>query len=132
MRFFQLIIAVVLLALPVQAQNKDIEAVISNQIAAFQKDDFETAFTYAAPNIKQMFRTSDNFGRMVVNGYPMVHRPSDVQFQTLSENAGVQVQTVLIRDGVGNLFLAEYRLIPTKAGWKISGVSIIKAPGVGV
>ena len=34
------------------AQERDIQAVITQQIEAFQVDDFAQAFTYASPNIQ--------------------------------------------------------------------------------
>ena len=55
----------------VQPENKDIESVIQNQLDAFLADDVNTAFTFAAPNIKGMFGSAENFGRMVQNGYPI-------------------------------------------------------------
>ena len=70
------------------AQETDIQAVISQQIAAFQQDDFEQAFTYASPNIQGFFGTSERFGQMVTSGYPMVHRPDAVRYLELREIAG--------------------------------------------
>ena len=65
------ILVALALALPAKA-NEDIEKVISNQIDAFLADDFETAFTYASPMIKDIFGTPEKFGQMVRQGYPMV------------------------------------------------------------
>ena len=38
------------------AQEQEIEGVISNQLEAFKADDFEQAFTFAAPNIQGIFQ----------------------------------------------------------------------------
>lgn len=120
------------LALPVKAQESEIQTVIQNQIASFLRDDFATAFTFAAPNIVSLFRTPENFGRMVVNGYPMVHRPDSVEFQDLSVENGLHRQRVLFRDQSGVYYTAEYTMIEHDGRWKIAGVQIMRAPGIGV
>lgn len=113
------------------AQERDIENVISGQLEAFKVDDFEEAFTYAAPSIRGIFRTPENFGVMVRRGYPMVWRPSDVTFLDLREGPGdTLVQTVEIEDAAGTTHLLAYMMTQTSDGWKISGVQILQAPGV--
>ena len=62
MKILSFLFAIVLMVTSVQAQETDIKSVISNQIQSFLKDDFATAFTYAAPNIKQIFGTPERFG----------------------------------------------------------------------
>ena len=131
MKFFIAIVAAVLLALPANAQESEIKTVISGQIKSFLEDDFETAFTYAAPNIKQMFGTPERFGEMVVNGYPMVHRPSEVTFQDLSEIDGAVTQDVLLRDIQGVNYVARYTMVMVGESWQISGVQVLKSTGVG-
>ena len=117
------------LALPAQAQ--DIESVISDQITAFRADDFATAFTFAAPNIVRMFQTPENFGQMVRNGYPMVYRPQSYAFDRRMQANGVTYQNVLIEGPDGNGYIAEYAMVETENGWKISGVRIFQLEGLG-
>ena len=131
MKFLIAIVTAVLMALPANAQESEIETVISGQIQSFLQDDFETAFTYAAPNIKQMFGTPERFGEMVVNGYPMVHRPSEVTFQDLSEINGAVTQDVLLRDVQGLYYVARYTMVMVGGSWQISGVQVLKSTGVG-
>lgn len=114
-------------ALPPEA---GIEATIAAQIDAFQKDDFAEAFTYASPNIQGMFGTSERFGQMVRNGYPMVWRPGDVQYLELRDISGALWQKVLIRDQQGGTHVLDYQMIETSDGWKINGVQILAEPGV--
>jgi hypothetical protein len=119
------------LATPSQAQDNPIEAVINDQITAFLADDFEAAFTYASPNIRQIFGSAQRFGQMVRDGYPMVHRPAEVRMleqRPLGE--GID-QRVLIRDAAGRLHLLSYMMIETAQGWQINGVQILQAPEVG-
>ncbi len=110
------------------AQGDQIEATIGAQLDAFKADDFDTAFTYASPNIQRLFQTPDNFGRMVQGGYPMVWRPAEVTFLDLVETNGLLFQRVQIRDGEGRLHVLEYQMIETEDGWKINGVRILEAP----
>ncbi|WP_299555442.1 DUF4864 domain-containing protein [uncultured Tateyamaria sp.] len=111
------------------AQETEIEAVITSQIEAFKTDDFAQAFTFAAPSIQGIFRTPENFGRMVTQGYPMVWRPADVTYLDLREEAGGYIQTVRIEDADGVIHFLAYSMIETGDGWKISGVQLLDAPG---
>ena len=76
----RVLLLILALGLPAQAQSDDIEAVIGAQLEAFAADDFAKAFTFASPMIKGMFGTPERFGQMVRGGYPMVWRPSRVEF----------------------------------------------------
>lgn len=115
------------------AQNAaaDIRAVISEQIEAFKADDFARAFTYASPNIKRMFGDPARFGRMVREGYPMVWRPSEVRFSGLSEEGGRTIQSVLVKDAGGALFIVDYDMIAEGDGWRINGVRVRRTGAAG-
>jgi hypothetical protein len=108
-----------------------IRGVISGQIAAIRADDFATAFTFASPNIKRLFGTSERFGEMVRSGYPMVWRPADVRFSGLRDQGGRTVQDVLVIDQAGALHLLEYEMIETETGWQINGVRVRRAGDAG-
>ncbi|WP_415922027.1 DUF4864 domain-containing protein [Tateyamaria sp. SN6-1] len=112
------------------AQDQEIEGVISDQIEAFKVDDFERAFTFAAPNIRGIFRTPENFGVMVRRGYPMIWRPAEVDFLDLRQEQGQFIQTVRIEDAAGTTHLFAYSMTETEDGWRISGVQPLEAPGV--
>lgn len=109
----------------------DIQGVISDQIAAFQADDFDTAFTFASPMIKSLFGTSSRFGQMVQQGYPMVWRPADVRFIELERRGGRLVQGVMITDQTGALHVLDYEMVPQAEGWRINGVRFRPAAGAG-
>ncbi len=115
----------VAVATGVFAQNSEIEANIAAQIQAFKVDDFDTAFTFASPNIQRLFRNPDNFGAMVRNGYPMVWRPSDLRFLELREIAGALWQKVLIVDGRGQTHILDYQMVQQEDGWKINAVQLL-------
>ncbi len=133
----QLLLSLVLLCLPVlsaaaqEARNPAIETVIQQQFDAFRAEDVGTAFSFASPNIKGMFGTPENFGRMVRNGYPMVWRPAEVQFLDLREVAGKLWQRVMVTDQAGRTHLLDYQMVETGQGWQINGVQLLPQPGVG-
>ncbi|MGV6805612.1 MAG: DUF4864 domain-containing protein [Ruegeria sp.] len=113
------------LAAGAQAQNAEIEANIQAQIQAFKADDFATAFTYASPNIQTLFRTPENFGAMVRNGYPMVWRPAEVRFLELRQVAGLWWQKVMVVDADGRVHVLDYQMVQLENGWKINGVQLL-------
>ncbi len=118
---------------PVSAQSdaEDIRAVISEQIEAFRADDVARAFTFASPAIKRMFGDPARFGRMVREGYPMVWRPSDMRFSGLSRDGGRTVQSVLMTDADGALFIVDYEMVPDGDGWRINGVRVRRTGAAG-
>ena len=113
---------------PAAAQEADIRAVIDRQVAAFEAEDVERAFSYASPGIRGLFGTPENFGAMVRSGYPMVWRPGELHYLELREVAARLWQKVLVRDRAGALHLLDYQMIETGAGWKINAVQILKMP----
>lgn len=117
-------------ALPAHAQNAEIEGTISSQIEAFKADDFARAFTFASPMIQNVFRTPENFGGMVRNGYPMVWRPAEVLYLDLREIDGALHQRVQITDAQGRVHILDYEMIESENGWKINGVQILQLPGI--
>lgn len=133
MRGFWLVAALCLgLATAAPAQDGGHRAVIEAQIAAFLADDFAAAFDYASPGIRAIFGTPERFGQMVRQGYPMVHRPSEVRFLDQAERGGAILQRVLIVDQAGRLHVLEYEMIPAAQGFVINGVRILSGGSAGV
>ena len=129
MRRFALTLCLALgLALPAAAQDSPLTQTIERQFEAFRADDFATAFGFASPNIREIFRTPENFGAMVRGGYPMVWRPGSVRYLELREIAGNLWQRVEVTDAQGRTHLLDYQMIETPEGWKINGVQLLKAP----
>lgn len=130
-RFFMILTVVLGMGQAAAAQEDEIQAVISGQIAALQLDDYTTAFGFASATIRRLFGTSDRFGQMVREGYPMVHRPADVRFLRLLDGVAGKAQRVMMRDAGGALHVLEYQMIETDDGWKINGVRVLDAGGLG-
>jgi len=142
MRYYLGLIAALMLVLNVltpsaSAQTTpDIEAaqgVIDQQIQAFLRDDGETAYGFAAPNIKSLFPTADIFVSMVKRGYQPVYRPRTYSFGASSEENGTLNQSVLIDAQDGKTYEAVYFMGKQPDGsWKITGVVLREAPGADV
>ena len=122
-----------LLAQPaaLHAQDTAITSAIDGQIAAFLEDDFNRAFSFASPMIQNMFQTPERFGMMVRQGYPMVHRPAEVQYGSAEVDGMVTRQRVLITDQSGTLHMLEYEMVPMGGSWLINGVRMLRPPQVG-
>lgn len=114
------------------AQDNPVADTINDQITAFLADDFDTAFSYASPNLKRLFGSPERFGQMVVDGYPMVHRPAEVTMLEQQAVGESVMQRVMIRDQGGRLHVLGYQMVETDDGWQINGVQILRAPDVGV
>jgi hypothetical protein len=107
---------------------EDIQSVIEAQIDAFQRDDWEQAFSYASPSIRNIFRTPDRFGGMVRRGYPMVWRPVRVEAGPLEAGPDGPVQLMYLEDSRGILHVAAYEMTQVNGSWRINGVRIRRAP----
>jgi len=112
------------------ADRAAVQGTIHQQLQAFLRDDGATAYSFAAPSIKQMYPTEESFMAMVRQGYPQVYRPRSYEFGELKEEPGYLEQTVDIVDAAGGFWTALYTLRQDADGtWKITGCYILKKPG---
>ncbi|MEM8591252.1 MAG: DUF4864 domain-containing protein [Pseudomonadota bacterium] len=130
-RYLTIILLCLSFAAPASAQSEGIQSTISGQMEAFRADDFERAFSFAAPNIKSMFGSSETFGTMVRNGYPMVWKNTGVRYLELRELGGRLWQMVQVEDENGAFHYLDYLMIETDEGWQIGAVQFLPDPGVG-
>ena len=114
-----------LAAISAAADPKAMQSVIDQQLEAFQDDDFARAMEFASPVLKRYFRTPENFGRMVTQGYPMVWRPGTVRYLENRVEDGAHWQRVMIVDREGVTHILDYRMLETEEGWRINGVRIL-------
>jgi hypothetical protein len=128
---FVCIASFVPLAQAQETPDPALESTIRQQFEAFQRDDVATAFSFASPNIKGLFGSADRFGEMVREGYPMVWRPSNVQFLELRTVAGNLWQRVMVTDQSGRTHLLDYQMVATPDGWQINAVQLLPSQGVG-
>lgn len=135
MRLITILTSLLLLFVPLQPSaaepDDSIQAVIADQIAAFQKSDVERAFTHASPNIQRIFETPSRFGRMVEQQYPMVWRPARYEWLKIVDTQFGPVQVVLFEDQSGGLHEAGYLMEQVDGVWRINGVKLREVEGVG-
>ena len=107
-----------------------VQLVVRAQLEAFAQDNAELAFSFAAPSIKGVFETAENFLRMVRIGYPVVYRPASVTFLKPELEAKEVVQPVHMTDTEGNAWLAVYRVQRQKdKSWRIAGCVVVAERG---
>lgn len=132
-----LFLMLLLLPAPVAGQQVEgalqgaVRAVIEGQLQAFQADDGNAAFSYAAPIIQEKFGDPGTFMEMVRTGYGAVYRPREVEFRGLEQRGESLLQQVLFVDQEGKAWLARYTLERMSDGsWKIAGVWLEALPDV--
>ncbi len=65
---------------PPKDKSREIRNAIEQQLAAFQRDDAEAAFSFTSSRISNLFRTSANFVAMPKSQYRAVYRYRPVTF----------------------------------------------------
>jgi hypothetical protein len=128
-----LVVALLLAPASAPAQpDPDAEAagrVVMQQLEAFRRDDFDTAFTFASGAIRAQF-DRPSFETMVRRGYPEIARSAFAAVvKTELPSEGVAYVTVKIRGANGQSIEALYELT-WEDDWKISGV--VTRPDAGV
>jgi len=108
------------------AEIKAAQTVIDSQLKAFLANDGATAYSFAAPNVKQVFPTVDTFMNMVTNGYAPVRKPRSYSFGKVEQTGPTSiVQQVLIVGPDGKDYEAVYTLEQQPDGtFKITGCSL--------
>jgi len=118
-------------SVPAQAQSVDdqqqVQSIISQQIVAFEHDDGNTAYSLAAPTLKQVFPTAEAFMAIVRTGYMPIYRPRSYSFDGFKAANGIFVQGVEVLGQDGVYWEALFRLIRQNDGsWKIAGCLLMK------
>ena len=140
-RIAQLLIVAILgmLALPASAgglsakDQKQIIEVVQGQLNAFAQDDAAKAFSFAAPNIRHLVGSAENFLEMVRTQYEIVYRPSSTTFMQPTGEAGEAVLKVRMTDEDGDTWITTYTLQKQKSKvWRITGCAVDEATGTAV
>jgi hypothetical protein len=131
MRIAALLVALSLIFSSVSASAGDVTAaqgVIRAQEQAFARDDAATAYSHAAPAIREIFPAPDIFMSMVQNGYAPVYRHKSFEFGESKSEGNSVSQRVHIVDANGEAWEALYTLEQELDGsYKITGCSLLKA-----
>jgi Domain of unknown function (DUF4864) len=120
---------------PARAEDPDqaeVQAVISSQLQAFQKDDGEGAYSFAAPIVKSVFPDVTTFMAMVKRGYEPIYKNAKYAFGSLViDSLGRPAQHVVITAENGKRYEAVYAMQRQPDGsWKIAGVQMLEIPSV--
>jgi hypothetical protein len=120
-----LLIALAPLAATAQPLDADAQAagrVVMQQLEAFRRDDFATAYTFASVMIRQMFDRA-RFEAMVRGGYPEIaHSASATIAGSRRGDAGEIYLLIRIVGDNGRAVEAVYELVSEAGAWRINGV----------
>jgi hypothetical protein len=112
------------------ADRAAIRHAITAQMEAFRRDAADEAFSFAAPAIRAMFGTPENFLRMAREQYAPVYRSKSTVFGALLFISDEPTQEVIIVDADGKSVLARYLMQKQPEGaWKILGCILLPVPG---
>tara|TARA_B100001750_G_C15465274_1_gene576652 strand:- start:886 stop:1335 length:450 start_codon:yes stop_codon:yes gene_type:complete len=106
----------------------EIQNIIKKQIDAFTRNDYETAYSYASDEIKNMFADKKIFKNMIISSYSILINPKNVIFEKpmlLDKNMVAQKVKII---GINNLEVyAVYTVTKnTQQQWRIAGCVLIK------
>jgi hypothetical protein len=131
--------ALVLWSAPLRAEalsaedKAQFQSIITGQIEAFRAENGAKAYSYAAPMIRQIFPTPEQFMNMVRQGYQPVYRPQSFEFGEAGFSAsGRPIQRVTVVGPDGLTYEAIYTMQRQPDGsWQINGCAIVRAPDMG-
>jgi hypothetical protein len=131
-----LLLLSVLVTAPATAGEADVKAAQSSieaQINAFLAGDDALAYSYAAPNVKQIFPDVERFMGMVRSGYQPVWKPRNFAFGKVEEiSPSSIVQQVLLVGPDGKDYEAIYTLeLQPDGTFRITGVSLRGSVAIG-
>jgi len=141
--FLALVLSFGLASMPVHAGPVDVKPaelptedvanirnIILRQLNAFRDDDAEKAFSYAAPEIRRIFKTPEMFLHMVRKSYQSVYRPQSFAFKTIKRIDGNIVQPLAVVGPSGVSETALYIMEQHPDGsWKIGACIMAREPG---
>ncbi|MCP4315337.1 MAG: DUF4864 domain-containing protein [Hyphomicrobiales bacterium] len=109
--------------------------IVEQQIVAFLKDDIDTAYSFAAPGVKNLYPEPQRFVDMVKRNYQPVYRPGNYAFgRALSDTDGNTIALELLITGPkGKDWRAVYVLKRQDGGdFQITGVRLskLKSPAI--
>jgi len=109
-------------AQPLDADAEAAGRVVMQQLEAFRRDDFSTAYTFASVTIRAMFDPT-HFEQMVRGGYPEIaHSASATIAGSRRGDAGEIYLLVRIVGDNGQAIAAVYELVSENGGWRINSV----------
>lgn len=100
-------------------------SVIEDQLDAFKARDLDRAYSHAAPNIRSIFPSVEQFSAMVERGYSAIFKHEAYVFGRNRQEAQDVFHEVIITDETGKQWQAVYSLQRQEDGsWQITGVKM--------
>ena len=110
-----------------------VQLVIGNQISAFKSGDHKSAYSFAAPNVKQAFPSAKVFIGMVEKGYKPLYNHSSYVFGKNTLSNGDVYQEIIISDDTRKLWQFIYTLSQQQdLSWKVTNVVMYPYEGTSV
>jgi hypothetical protein len=104
------------------ADARDAGRVVMDQLEAFRRDDFDTAFTFASAHIHQLFDRA-RFEQMVRGGYPEIARSASALVEGAERADGGRLYLLIrVRGTNGRVVEAVYEMVLEDGRWRINGV----------
>ena len=115
-----------------ETEKAEFQRIITAQISAFRADDGPTAYSFAAPVVRNIFPTPEIFMSMVKQGYSPVYRPQSFNFtEALIDPLGRPAQKMRVVGPDGKTYEALYSMEKQPDGtWRISGCTLLEIPGL--
>ena len=115
-----------------ETEKTEFQRIITAQISAFRADDGPTAYSFAAPVVRNIFPTPEIFMSMVKRGYSPVYRPQSFNFtEALIDPMGRPAQKMRVVGPDGKTYEALYSMEKQPDGtWRISGCTLLEIPGL--
>ena len=102
---------------------------VLDQLAAFRRDDWATAYTYASATIQARFGL-EAFRQMVTSGYAPIARSARVTVSRVDVvDTGLGFVEVRVEGANGETVDALYELVDEQGIWRINGVLTRPAGG---
>jgi hypothetical protein len=109
-------------AQPLDADAQAAGRIVMQQLDAFRRNDFSTAYAFASVTIRAMF-DPPRFEQMVRDGYPEIaHSASATIEGSRRGDAGQVYLLVRIVGDNGRAIEAVYELVSESGGWRINSV----------
>ncbi|MEH6468613.1 MAG: DUF4864 domain-containing protein [Porticoccus sp.] len=100
-----------------------VRLVIDSQISAFKSGDHQSAYAFAAANVKQAFPSVEIFIDMVRRGYMPLYQPESYFFGRNMLSEGEVYQELIVTDANRQLWQIIYTLVQQEdKSWKVTNV----------
>lgn len=108
-----------------EADAEASRSVVEDQLEAFKARDLDRAYSHAAPGIRAMFPSVEQFSAMVERGYGAIFKNETYVFGRNRQDAQDMFHEVIITDETGKQWQAVYSLRRQEDGsWRITGVKM--------